>query len=185
MTETAVTADPFAAGATEDPFGDPTAGGGFPKLEDLEDFLVLIRPKAVTLVADRFHKPAAGETQRMKKRATTDLTVFRADGTHSTYRNMYISQVGLVGELERVLEEANPNRPFVLGVVGMLPNKSAKDSGITTREALKDAIAAWVKKGGKGDKPGYFWGLDAASDAQKAVARPVAMAMLNKANPFA
>ncbi len=187
MTDTTATLDPFAAGATTepDPFGDPSAGGAYPKLEDLEDFLVLIKPKTVVLVADRFHKPAAGEAQRMKKRATTDLTVFKADGTYTTYRDMFISQVGLVGELERVLDDANPNRPFVLGVVGMLPNKTAKDSGITTREALKEALAKWVANKGKGDKPGFFWGLDAATDAQKNVARPVALAMLNKANPFA
>lgn len=185
---TDTTTDPFAAGATEtatDPFGDPNGGGSFPKLEDLEDTLVLIRPKAINMVADRFHKPQDGEAQRLKKRATTDVTVFKADGTHTTFRGMYISQVGLVGELERVLEDANPNRPFVLGVVGMLPNKEAKAAGIDTREKLKDALAAWVKKGGRGDKPGYFWGLDPATDAQKAVARPVAMAMLNKSNPFA
>lgn len=187
MTDTTATIDPFAAGTTQeaDPFGDPNSGGAFPKLEDLEDRLILVRPKQVTIVADRFHKPAAGEAQRMKKRATADVTVFNADNTHTTYRNMFISQVGLVGELERVLDDANPNRPFVLGVVGMLPNKAAKDAGITTREALKEAIQKWVAKGGKGDKPGYFWGLDAASDAQKNVARPVALAMLNKANPFA
>lgn len=184
MSET--TADPFAADAATpaDPFGDPNAGGAFPKLEDLEGTLVLIRPKAIQMVADRYHKPAPGETQRQKKRATADVTVFTG-GAHTTYRNMYISQVGLVGELERILDDANPNRPFVLGVVGMLPNKAAKDNGIDTREKLKAAIAAWVAKGGKGDKPGYFWGLDAATEDQKALARPVALAMLNKSNPFA
>lgn len=188
MTDTTATIDPFAttADTASDPFGDPNAGGAYPKLEELEDFLVLIRPKTVNMVADRFHKPAAGETQRMKKRATTDLTVFRADGTHTTYRDMYISQVGLVGELERVLEDANPNRPFVLGVVGMLPNKESREQkGIDTRAKLKEALAAWVKRGGKGDKPGFFWGLDAATDEQKNIARPVALAMLNKSNPFA
>lgn len=185
MTDTTTTADPFAAGATADPFSDPNAGGVFPKLEDLENLLVLIRPKNIQMVADRFHKPGPGEQQRMKKRATTDVTVFGADGTHTTYRGMYISQVGLVGELERILDDANPNRPFVLGVVGMLPNKAAKDNGIDTREKLKAAIAAWVAKGGKGDKPGYFWGLDAATDAQKNLARPVALAMMEKNNPFA
>lgn len=184
-TTTDTAADPFAAGATSDPFGDPNAGGVFPKLEDLENRLILVRPKAIQMVADRYHKPAPGETQRQKKRATADVTVFGEDGGHTTYRNMYISQVGLVGELERILDDANPNRPFVLGVVGMLPNKAAKDNGIDTREKLKAAIAAWVAKGGKGDKPGYFWGLDAATDDQKNLARPVALAMLNKSNPFA
>lgn len=181
-TQTAV-ADPFAT--TEDPFGDPNAGGCAPKMEDLEGQLVLLRPRVVQMVPDKFHTPEPGEAQRTKKRATADMTVFAADGSHTTYRNAFIGQVGLVSELERVLDDANPNRPFVLGVVGMLPNKASKSKGIQTREALKEAVNAWVKRGGKGDKPGYFWGLDAASDAQKAVARPVAMAMMAKTNPFA
>jgi hypothetical protein len=184
---TTATADPFAAGTTtEDPFNQPSGGGTFPKFEELEDKLVLIRPRLVQTVPDRFHRPKAGEAQRTVERATCDVTVFEADGTHQTYRGMYISQTGIVPQLQQILDDNNPNRPFVLGVVGMLPNKDSKESkGILTREALKTAIAEWVRKGGKGDKPGYFWGLDPFTDAQAAIARPVAMAMLNKANPFA
>lgn len=187
MTTDTTTADPFAAGAAEvtDPFNSPTSGGGFPKLEDLEGSLVLIRPRAVVKVADRFHRPQNGEAQRMKDRATCDVTVFSAEGGHQTFRGMYISQAGLLPQLQQILDDADPNKPFVLGVVGMLPNKEAKAAGILTREDLKAALAAWVKRGGKGDKPGYFWALDAFTPEQANMARPVAVAMLNKANPFA
>lgn len=185
MTTTA-TADPFAGSATEaDPFDQPTGGGGFPKFEDLEGVLVLIRPRNILSVPDRFHRPKAGEAQRMKDRATCDVTVFDAAGTHRTYRGMYISQAGVLPQLQTILDDANPNKPFVLGVVGRNPNKESKDKGILTREDLAKATDEWVRKGGRGDKPGYFWGLDTFTPEQAAVARPVAMAMLNKANPFA
>jgi len=181
MTET-ITTDPFAAGTEDDPFNRPNAGGGFPKLEDLEGQLLLIKPLAIKAVPDRF---APADSPRLKDRATCDVTVFQEDGTHRTFRSMYISQAGLLPQLAQILEDANPNKPFVLGVLGMLPNKDAKSKGIDTREKLKAGLDAWVKRGGKGDKPGYFWGLDAFTPEQANQARPVALAMLNKSNPFA
>lgn len=184
MTTTTATADPFAT-TEADPFDQPNAGGQFPKLEDLEGKLVLIRPRLIQNVADRFHRPKAGEAQRMKDRATCDVTVFEEDGSHRTHRGMYISQAGILPQLQTILDDANPNKPFILGVIGDHPNKESKDKGILTREDLKAATAEWVRKGGKGDKPGYFWGLDQFTAEQAAVARPVALAMLNKTNPFA
>jgi hypothetical protein len=183
MTSTA-TADPFAT-TQADPFDQPTGGGSFPKFEELEGKLTLIEPKLIQTVPDRFHRPKAGETQRTQERATCNVTVFEEDGTHRTYRGMYISQGAIVGQLQEILDAKNPNKPFILGVPGQLPNKASKDSGILTREALKTAHAEWVRKGGKGDKPGFFWGLDPFTADQAAVARPVALAMLNKSNPFA
>lgn len=187
MSETTATADPFAGGATatDDPFNQPTGGGNFPKLEDLEGYLLMIEPKAITPVVDKFHKPKDGETQRMKDRVTCNVVVFQADGSRQTFRGMYISQAGLVPQLQQILTDANPNRPFVLGVLGMLPNKQSKLDGIDTREKLKAAIEKWVRSSGKGNKPGYFWGLDQFTDAQANMARPVALAMINKSNPFA
>jgi len=183
---TTATADPFAGTTTEaDPFDQPSGGGQFPKFEELEGSLVLIRPRLIQTVPDRFHRPKAGETQRTQERATCDVTVFAEDGSHRSYRGMYMSQAAIVGQLQDILDAGNPNKPFILGVVGQLPNKDSKDKGILTREDLKTAHAEWVRKGGKGDKPGFFWGLDPFTADQAAVARPVALAMLNKTNPFA
>lgn len=185
MTETPSTvdaADPFAGGASEDPFDQPNAGGNFPKLEDLEDMLLLIRPTVIKQVPDRF---APADAPRLKDRATCDVTVFQADGTHKTHRGMYISQAGILPQLQEILDAKNPNKPFVLGVLAMLPNKAAKAAGIDTKDKLKAALAAWVKRGGKGDKPGYFWGLEKFTADQAALARPVALGMINQNNPFA
>lgn len=179
---TTATVDPFAATDTADPFSQPTSGGAFPKLEDLEDKLLLIRPTQIKDVPDTF---APKDQPRMKARATCDVTVFAEDGAHQTFRGMYISQAGLLPQLQEIVEAKNPNRPFVLGVLAMLPNKTAKLNGIDTKEKLKEAFQTWVRKGGKGDKPGYFWGLEKFTPEQANMARPVATAMLAQSNPFA
>lgn len=165
---------------TTDPFRGSTGGGRFPKIEELEDRLVLIRPIVVEKVANKYKDGAL--TERM----TADVIVFDENGgEHETYESMYISQEALVGDGQKTLRRNNPNQPFILGRLGMLPNKGAKEKGITDRAALKKALAEWVQRGGKGDKPGFFWGLDAFTDADANLARPVALALINQDNPFA
>ena len=61
---------------TTDPFSGSTGAGSFPKVEDLEDLLVLIKPTKLELVPDRFSKAVP---KPLKERITADVVVFLYD----------------------------------------------------------------------------------------------------------
>lgn len=137
--------------APNDLFSSGGGGGAFPKLADLEGKLVLLKPSLIEK-APAYKKP--GE---FVDRATVDCTVFEDDGSWETHEDMYFSQVGIVNACKRALKPGA--KPFILGRVAMMPSKDSKDAGIDTPEKLQTARAEWLKKGAKGDEPGYFWGF--------------------------
>lgn len=148
--------------STEDVFGTPTSGGAYPKMDDLEGKLLLCRPSKIETVPGYQGK---GTTERV----TADVTVFDTDGSAETFDDMYLSQAGIVPSMRKALKPGNP--PFVLGVVRKFPSKTAKKDGIDTTEKLEAALTEWLKKGGKGEKPQFAWGLDQPDDEQKNTAR--------------
>ncbi len=179
---TQAVADPFATDAETDPFSQPTGGGKYPKVEDLEGMLVLIKPYKIETVPNRFSK----DPNATQDRATADVIVFGTPGTEPiVHSRMYFSQGSLVKECRAILDASNPNKPFALGRIEMFPAKAAKDAGINTTAELKKALAEWVAKGGKGERPAYAWGLAKFTEEDANQARPVALALMAKTNPFA
>lgn len=168
--------------ASNDPFSGSVGGGSYPKVEELEGLLVLIRPTKLEQVPDRFSKATP---KPLKDRITADVIVFQEDGSTETFEDMYLSQAGLVPTCKKVLKANNPNKPFALGRIGMGPSKDTAAKGIDTQEKLKAAIAEWVSRGGKGDKPSFWWGLMPLTEEDANQARPVALALLAEGDPFA
>lgn len=165
-----------------DPFSGSTGAGNFPKVEDLEGLLVLIRPTKLEQVPDRFSKAVP---KPMKDRITADVVVFLAEGGTETYEDMYLSQAGIVPTCKKTLRRNDPSKPFVLGRIGMGPTDDSKKKGWDTQEKLKQAISEWVARGGKGDKPTFWWGLMPLTEEDANLARPVALALLSDNDPFA
>jgi hypothetical protein len=92
---------------------------------------------------------------------------------------MYFSQIGIVNACKRALKPGA--KPFILGRVQMMPSKDSKDAGIDTPEKLQEARTAWLKKGAKGDEPGYFWGFGDFTPDDVALA----MKYLSESGPLA
>lgn len=147
---------------TMDLFAAPTSGGAYPKMDELEGKLILCRPSKIETVTGYQGKGT-------QERATADVTVFEEDGTYETFDDMYLSQAGIVPSLRKALKPGN--KPFVLGRVQMFPSKSTKEKGIDTSEKLQTALSEWARKGGKGDKPQFAWGLAEFTEADAAHAR--------------
>jgi len=147
---------------TPDLFAAPTGGGAYPKMDELEGRLVLLNPSKIETVPGYQGKGT-------QERATADCTVFEDDGSFETYDDMYFSQAGIVPSLRKALKPGN--KPFVLGRVQMFPSKSTKEKGIDTPEKLQTALSEWARKGGKGDKPQFAWGLAEFSEQDAAHAR--------------
>lgn len=148
--------------AQTDLFAAATGGGVYPKMNDLEGKLVLLRPS----VEERVPGYQGKGTQQ---RITADTVVFEDDGSFEVFDDMYWSQAGVVPSCRKALKPGS--LPYVLGRLQMFPAKTSKDAGIDTPEKLGEALAAWAKKGGKGEKPQFFWGLDAFTDEDAAHAR--------------
>lgn len=145
-----------------DLFEQARSGGNFPKVEDLEGKLVLVKPSKTERVNGKF-----GEQDRV----TADVTVFDDDGNGETYPDMYLSQRGMVPSLHRALR--GDAKPFILGRVAMVPVKDTKGldgKPITETDALKKALEEWARKGGRGEKPRFAWifGPFEDGDADKA-----------------
>lgn len=150
--------------ATDDLFGRPTRGA-FPKVEELEGRLVLIKPSKVEYgVSGKFGK---------QDRVTADVIVLddpdAPDGVDE-HADMYLSQRGLVPTLEKCLKP-NAKHPWVLGVISKFPSKELREKGVETPEAIDAALAEWARKGGKGEKPAFAWGLADFTDEQANIAR--------------
>lgn len=155
-----------------DLFGSGGGGGAFPKIDEFEHKLVLLKPSKVEQVAkpQRF----GGKPGEMQDRLTADVVVFDTDaGTwEEAAEDMYFSQVGIVGPCKKALKP-NSTKPFVLGVVSKVPSKIGKDAGLDTPEKIYAAYDEWrakVAAGKKAEEPNYAWGLLDFSEEQGALA---------------
>ena len=177
-----------------DPFGQPTGGGNYPKLDDLEGNLILLRPSKVETVPGYQGK---GTTDR----ATADCWVFGPNvfgidngkggriphdkpdlSAVEKYDDMYFSQAGIVPSCKQALKP--DGLPYVLGVVSKFPSKKSKEAGIDTPEKLEDALTKWLRGGGKGEKPQFAWGLGTYNDDQAKAARELIDSFNRATDPF-
>lgn len=181
--------DPFAGGpatATEDdPFGQPSRSGNFPKVPELWTKLIIIKPTKFEMVP----KPPkfGGKPGETVERMTADVVVFGEPGTvPEEYDSMYLSQAGLVSAAKRNYKAGKPT----LGTVHFYPSKLSADKFPEGREQIESnpAMIAWVKAAQDDPeiKPPYnmAWGLEPATpeESKRAIewwnSRP-------KPNPFA
>lgn len=155
-------------------------GGSYPKLDELEGKLVLLKPSKVETVP----KPAqfGGKPGETQERLTSDCVVFEEDGSYEVFDDMYFSQVGIVNPGKRAMKPGA--KPFVLGRVTMFPTGDQKKAGVDTPEKLKAARDEWMaglKAGKKGiQEPRYAWGLGDFSDEDVAIA----MKYVNDTSPI-
>lgn len=159
-----------------DPFAQPSSGS-FPKVEDLDGKLLLIRPTEIETVRNRFDKDGSKPTI---ERATADVTVFEDDGTEETFSDMYLSQVVLLNACKSALKPGR--KPMVLGRLVRVPTKETITSLKIddTPEAYTAAREKWLKAGGKGTEPRGVWVLHPFDETDAARAR----AYLAKSDPF-
>jgi hypothetical protein len=167
-----VTSNPY-----EDLFDRPSTSA-FPKVEELEGKLLLIKPSKIETVRNQFDKDGSKPTT---ERATADVTVFEDDGTHETHNDMYLSQAVLLKACQSALR---PDRKPM--VVGRLVKVATKDSREKlkigeTAEDFATARTAWLKGGGKGPEPKHVWVLQDFTDDDKARI----VAFLESQAPFA
>jgi hypothetical protein len=163
-----------------DPFSRPSTGN-FPKLEDLEGVLLLLRPIKVEMVPNRFDKDG---TKPLTERATADTVVFGPDGVEE-YDDMYFSQAVLVKACNSGLKPGA--KPFILGrLVKMPTNDTQKALKIEpTPEAFAAARTAWLKGGGKGTEPKHAWVLLDFTDDDAQRVREYLASKQAAADPFA
>lgn len=155
-------------------------GGSYPKLDELEGKLVLLKPSKHEMV----QKPQrfGGKPGEMQDRITADCVVFEDDGTFEVFDDMYFSQAGIVNPCKKALKPGN--KPFILGRVTMFPVSEDKKAGLDTTEKLKAAREAWMAdmaKGKKTPEPRYAWGLGDFTDDDVAAA----MKYVNQSSPLA
>lgn len=160
--------DPFqsAATATITPAGDPfaqPASSLFPKFEQLEGRLLMIKPSSIELVAkpEKFGgKP--GETQ---ERITADMIVLDGgeiigEQAPTKFADQYITQQSIVGALKGCLKPGS--LPAVLGRLFRFPMK-ADAAKYPDRHALAKARTEWraiIASGGNAPEPGFTWKLE-------------------------
>jgi hypothetical protein len=155
-----------------DLFGSGGGGGAFPKIDEFEHKLILLRPSKVEVVPkpSRFGgKP--GETQ---DRLTADVVVFEEDGTWEETEDMYFSQVGIINPCKKILKPTS-QKAFVLGVVSKVPSSIGKGQSppLDTVEKVYAAYEEWREKiaaGKKAVEPSFAWGLLDFTDEQAAMA---------------
>lgn len=154
------TATPVAA--NDDPFAAPTRSA-FPKLDDLDGRLLLIKPtKLERDVPGKFGK---------QDRITADVVVL--DDPEEGVREidkMYLSQKGIVGMLEGCLKPGK--KPFVLGRLHRSPSGDSWRAKAEATEGGIDAlIAEFFRKGGKGEEPQWYWDLGEFTPEEATIAR--------------
>jgi hypothetical protein len=163
-----------------DIFGSGGGGGAFPKIDEFEHKLIMLRPSKIEQVQKYQGKP--GELQ---DRVTADVVVFdEKAGTWDTVDDMYFSQVGIVNPCRKALKPGA--KPMVLGVVSKVPSKQTKEMKppLDTPEKVYEGIKAWRAKIAKGEnatEPKFAWGLLDFSDEQGALA----MKYLESVSPIA
>lgn len=147
-----------------DPFGQP-AKSLFPKVEDLEGSLLLLKPVKIEAVA-RPAKFGGG----MIDRASVDTIVLGPDGTEE-YDAMYWSQEVIVKAMKQALKPGAAQY-----ILGRLVKAAQKDTQTAYKidgspEAFKAAREEWLRKGGKGDGPKHVWLLTDFTDEDAEIAR--------------
>ena len=149
------------ANDSDDLFGRPTRSA-FPKIEEMEGRLLLVKPSKVEYKV----KGKFGEQTRV----TADVVILDdpEEGVVE-HEDMYLSQKGLTGMLEKCLKPGSKH-PYVLGRLQMTATKDwaeAAEKGGGIGELLK----AYFAKGGKGEKPQFFWDLADFTDEDANLAR--------------
>lgn len=158
-------AEPATGG--DDPFSRPSSSR-FPKFEDLQDCLVLLRPSLVEQVPNKFRKKPTDPA--FVDRATAECVVFGPEGVEE-YDDMFFSQTVVVSACKQALKPGA--RPWVLAVVQKVATKETRDAlGIgETAEDFDQAWRAWLEGGGKGTQPRHVWVLADFDEAQANQAR--------------
>lgn len=149
----------------EDLFDRPSSGS-FPKVEELENKLLLIKPEKIETVRNKFAK--SPEDKQTQERATADVTVFEDDGTHQTYNEMFLSQTVLLNACKGALKPGR--KPMVVGRLVKVATKDSREK-LKIGETAEDFAAArtaWLKGGGKGPEPKHVWILQDFTDEDKA-----------------
>lgn len=155
-----------AAPADDDLFGRPTRSA-FPKLEELEGRLLLIHPTKI----EHGIKSKYGEQSRV----TADIAVLDdPDEGVREIDKMYLSQKGMVGMLETCLKPGK--KPFVLGRLVKSPASDYADAAEKAGDGdatagINKLLEDWLRKGGKGEKPAFFWNLADFTDHEANMAR--------------
>lgn len=157
---------------------DRPAAGGYPKVEELEGKLLLIKPEKIETVRNQFDKDGSKPTV---ERATADVTVFEDDGTHETHNDMYLSQAVLLKACQGALKPGR--KPMVVGRLVKVATKESRDKLKIgeTPEDFATARSAWLKGGGKGPEPKHVWILQDFTDEDKALI----VKYLESQSPFA
>lgn len=146
--------------AVADPFTQPTGGGAYPKIHELEGRLVLVTPSQVETVPGY-------QGQGTQQRWTTDIVVLDGPNAPDAYDGMWLSSAGM----NNALKSAKSNGRMVLGRIEKAPSKASKEAGIHTVEALEAATAKWLAAGAKGERPGYTWIFAQHTEADAQTAR--------------
>jgi hypothetical protein len=159
---------------SEDLFDRPVQRAGkYPKAEELEGSLLLIKPEKVELVPNRFAK-SPSDAQHTE-RATATTVVLGPDGTEE-YPAMYWSQQVIVNA-----------KPWVLGRLVKVAQKATREALEidNTPEAFAEARTKWLRGGGKGTEPKGVWVLADFDDADAARARDYIAGLTKAQDPFA
>ena len=168
---------------TEDPFSQPRSGN-FPKVDELEGSLLLIRPSTVETVPNKFAADRP-DAPNFVERATADVVVFGPDGIEE-YSDMYLSQTVLLNACKQALKPGA--KPFILGVLQKVATKDSREKLKIgeTPDDFSAAYAEWLRKGGKpSTQPRHVWILDQFSEDQAKQAREYIESKKRATDPFA
>jgi hypothetical protein len=165
---------------SDDLFGQPTRSA-YPKVEDLEGMLLLIKPIRIEVVPNRFDRDG---TKPTVERATADVVVFGPEG-YEEYGDMYLSQAVLLSACKNGLKPGA--KPFVLGRLVKVATKETQEKLKidNSPEAFATARQAWIAKGGKGTEPKHVWVLDSFTDEDAGRARAYVTEKAKATDPFA
>lgn len=165
---------------TEDPFGRPT-GGNYPRPEDLEGELIMLRPTKVEMVQNRFDRDGS---KPLVERAEADTVVFGPDG-YEEYPDMFWSQAVFVTACKQALKSGA--KPFILGRLQKVATKDTQEKLKIGNTPVEFATArqGWLAKGGKGTEPKHVWVFGEYSDEDAQRARDYIKGKAKATDPFA
>lgn len=166
-----MTTDPFAAvsataggsTATADPFGQKPSEiktSDFPTMDDLNGKLLVIQPSKL----EKDLPNPLGKADDTRDRLTADVTVIDVENPvkSTTYRDMYLSQGALIGQVKNLIE----TKGMLLGVLRRHRAKNTPD-GFNTPDEVDKMITDWVAGGARGSKPMFAWKLADYNAAEK------------------
>lgn len=167
-----VAANPFTqpnggtAPAGANPFLQPTGGEKrfFPKIDQLFGRLVIMRPVKIEMSPK--NPDYANFPGEEEEKATIDLVVLdgpalinsltnEEEPLPSVYEGMWVNQQSLVGQLKGGLRKGQP----ILGRMYRFAQKKVIEQ-YPTRQSIEEGLAAWVARGGTGQKPPFTWKLE-------------------------